>query len=179
VRGDDAIVSARLELRPLADEDAEAMIELLRDPGLYAFIGGAPPTLDELRARYRRLSEGRSPDGREEWRNWIVRARGDGRAIGTVQATIVDGGQRAEIAWVIGLPWQGQGFASEAARALVTWLEARGVTSITANIHPDHQASATVAARAGLVPTNEVVDGERVWRRDAAEARPGFAHGDR
>ena len=85
--------------------------------------------------------------------------------MGTVQATITDDGRAAEIAWVIGVAWQGQGLASEAAGGLVAWLEAGGVRTITAYVHPDHHASATVAARAGLSPTGEEHDGERVWRR--------------
>jgi RimJ/RimL family protein N-acetyltransferase len=86
--------------------------------------------------------------------------------VGTVQATLRIGGGQAEIAWVVGQRWQGQGYATEAARALVGWLDARGVTTITAHIHPGHHASATVAARAGLRPTAEISGGERVWRRE-------------
>jgi RimJ/RimL family protein N-acetyltransferase len=51
--------------------------------------------------------------------------------------------------------WQGHGIASEAARAVVGWLERRGVAIITAHIHPDHHAAAAVATRAGLRPTGE------------------------
>jgi RimJ/RimL family protein N-acetyltransferase len=161
----EAIRSDRLELRPLSVADAVEMSEVLADTQLYEFIGGGPPAPEELRDRYRRLVAGRSADGREEWRNWIVRTRSDGRAIGTVQATITGDRQRASIAWVIGVRWQGQGFATEAARALIGWLDGQRVRSITATIHPDHAASAAVAARAGLVQTDELVDGERVWRR--------------
>ena len=168
----DVIRSVRLELHPLTETDADEMVDVLANPRLYEFIGGRPPPLDQLRDRYRRLSTGRSAVGREEWRNWIVRTREDGRAIGTVQATITDDRQRASIAWVIGVPWQGQGFASEAARALVAWVDVQHVPSITANIHPDHMASAGVAARAGLVPTDELVDGELVWRRSQPNRNP-------
>jgi len=34
---------------------------------------------------------------------------------------------------------------------------------VVAYIHPKHHASAAVAARAGLLPT-EIDEGERVWR---------------
>ena len=34
---------------------------------------------------------------------------------------------------------------------------------VVAYIHPEHHASAAVAARAGLLPT-EIDEGERVWR---------------
>ena len=160
----DAIQSERLDLQRLQVADADEMVAVLNDPRLYEFIGGAPPTATALRERYLRLSEGRSEDRTEAWRNWIVRIRADGATIGTVQATIVDSGRRAAIAWVIGMPWQGRGYATEAAAALVDWLIDRGVRSIDAAIHPAHAASATVARRIGLEPTDEQVDGERVWR---------------
>ena len=68
------------------------------------------------------------------------------------------------LSWVIGVEWQNQGFASEAARALVDWLGHQGADEIVAHVHPGHQASAAVAARAGLHPTDELADGEQVWR---------------
>lgn len=161
----DRIRSARLSLVPLAVADADEMVGVLSGAALYTFTGGSPPSLGELRAHYARLATGRSPDGREEWRNWIVRREPDRAAVGYVQATIVDGGARAEIAWVVGLRWQRQGFAAEAVRALVAWLDARGVTVIQAHIHPDHVASAIVARRVGLVPTGQSDDGEQLWLR--------------
>lgn len=158
------IVTRRLSLDPLRPEDADEMVDVLSDERLYSFIGGHPPSLDSLRAQYRGMVVGRSPDRREEWLNWIVRRRSDGRAVGTVQATIDDDGRRADIAWIIGRKWQGQGIASEAARALVIWLDERGVVAITAHIHPDHAASAAVAARAGLSRSGDLEAGEEIWR---------------
>jgi RimJ/RimL family protein N-acetyltransferase len=141
------------------------MAGVLADPALYGFIGGRPPTASELAERYRIQVEGRSADGREAWRNWIVRERSSGVATGFVQATIAANGSDAEIAWLIGVPWQGRGYATEAARALVVWLTGTGVGTIVAHVHPDHRASAVVAERAGLEPTDVLVDGERTWRR--------------
>ena len=164
-RGSAPIESDRLALVELDLDDAVEMAGVLADDALYAFTGGRPPTVATLRKTYARLSRGHSADGRQEWRNWIVRIRTDKRAIGTVQATIVDAGRTASIAWIIGTAWQGQGFATEAAQAVVRWLDAHGVSTIRASIHPDHAASAAVAARAGLHPTDEIIDGERVWSR--------------
>jgi RimJ/RimL family protein N-acetyltransferase len=151
------------------------MVGVLGGDALYAFTGGAPPGLDELRARYAGQVAGRSPDGRKEWRNWILRRQPGGQAVGYVQATITGEGRRAEIAWVVGLEWQGQGYATEAARALVSWLDSRGAQIIHAHIHPGHAASAAVASRAGLRPSGVVEDGEQLWLRDrrAAGPRPG------
>lgn len=106
---------------PLSVADADEMAGVLAGDELYAFTGGSPPALDELRARCARQVVGRSPDGSEEWHNWIIR----GQADGYVQATVTDEGRRAEIAWVVGLHRQGQGYASEAARAAADRLRAR------------------------------------------------------
>ena len=161
----DEIRSGRLSLTPLVVSDADEMVGVLSGAALYTFTGGSPPSLGELRARYARLAAGRSPDGHEEWRNWIIRREPDRAAVGYVQATISGGGTRAEIAWVVGLSWQRQGFAAEAVWALAAWLDARGVTAIQAHIHPDHAASAAVARRAGLAPTGQTDDGEQLWLR--------------
>ena len=159
------IGTSRLRLSPLQVEDADELAGVLADERLHEFIGGRPATLPELREHYTRLVEG-SPDPSEMWRNWIVRRRADSQALGTVQATLTvrDGRHTAHVAWVIGVEWQNQGFASEAARALVDWLGHQGVDEIVAHVHPGHRASAAVAARAGLRPTDELADGEQVWR---------------
>jgi RimJ/RimL family protein N-acetyltransferase len=159
------VPAARIRLMPMAVTDAREMVEVLSGDALYAFTGGSPPGLEELRERYGRQATGHSPDGSEEWRNWIIRREPGGTAVGYVQATIVDGGTRAEIAWVVGVDWQGRGYATEAAQALVALLDSRGVMVVQAHIHPDHAASATVARRAGLLPTGHVDDGERRWQR--------------
>ena len=64
------------------------------------------------------------------------------------------------MAWVVGTPWQGQGIATEAVRALIAWLRQQSVPTVIAHIHPRHQASAAVAAAAGLTPTGQLQDGE-------------------
>jgi RimJ/RimL family protein N-acetyltransferase len=166
------IPSARLSLVPLTVTDADEMVGVLGADALYAFTGGTPPGLDELRDRYVRLTAGRSPDGSQEWHNWIVRLQRGGTAVGYVQATIADAGARAEIAWVIGVDWQGRGYATEAAGALVAWLDSRGVAAIQAHIHPDHVASAAVARRAGLLPTGHFDDGEQLWQCGRPSGEP-------
>jgi RimJ/RimL family protein N-acetyltransferase len=141
------------------------MAPLLNDPALHRYIGGRPPTRGELRARYRRQSAGRSPDGREAWLNWVVRHRASARAVGIVQATLRRDGEHvtAELAWVIASRYQHRGCASEAALGMATWLSRQGVQRLVAHVHPEHQASMRVAERLGLAPTEVVVNGEIRW----------------
>ncbi|MDP4503962.1 GNAT family N-acetyltransferase [Nonomuraea turcica] len=154
----DTIETPILILLPLRPEYADEMAVVLSDPKLHTFTGGAPLTAPELRARYERLAAG--PPG---WCNWVVWSREEESLVGYVQATIDEG--TAEIAWVIGTPWQGRGLATASAKALVEWLMKQGIRTIIAHIHPDHAASAAVATSAGLRPTERWHDGEVRWER--------------
>ncbi|SDJ50728.1 Protein N-acetyltransferase, RimJ/RimL family [Nonomuraea maritima] len=154
----DAIETPLLTLVPLDPEHADEMAAALSDPALHTYIGGAPLTASELRQRYERLVAG--PPG---WRNWVIRLRADDRLVGYVQATVE--GRTAEVAWVVGTPWQGRGLAVAAAKALVDRLLDEGIETVVAHIHPDHAASAAVASAAGLSPTDRWHDGEIRWER--------------
>ena len=159
------IVTERLRLTPLVVGDADELIAVYDDTRMYEFTGGRPPSLDQLRERYRRLVVGRSADGSQQWLNWVVRLVAGEVSVGVMQATVVDAGSAADVAWEVGVPWQGRGIASEAASAVVDWLIGQGVRTIRAYVHPEHDASSHVAARAGLSPTADLVDGETMWRR--------------
>ncbi len=162
----EAIATGRLDLLPLLVEHADEMAAVLSDPALHAFTGGTPDSPQALRSRYQRITAG-APDPAVSWLNWVVRLRDEDRLTGTVQATVSPsgGGLVAEIAWVVGTAWQGRGIATEAARGLVDWLSRQPIHAVVAHIHPEHQASAAVAAAAGLSPTGEWQDGEIRWRR--------------
>ncbi len=142
------------------------MVEVLADPRLYAFTGGTPPDRDALRARYERQVIGHSARRLGDVAQLDHPLASVRHPVGFVQATITDETRIADIAWLVGVSWQGQGIAVEAATAMVGWLERTGVGTITAHVHPEHAASAAVASRVGLVPTDEMDDGERVWRLD-------------
>jgi RimJ/RimL family protein N-acetyltransferase len=164
------ITTARLDLVPLRVEHAAEMAAALSDPALHTFIGGAPATAEELHERYGKMVKG-SPDPHESWLNWVISLRSEDRLTGYVQATVAPRARRvlyAEIAWVVGTPWQGRGIATEAARGLVGWLSGKPIDVVVAHVHPRHDASAAVATAAGLTPTDEEHDGEILWRRDLA-----------
>jgi RimJ/RimL family protein N-acetyltransferase len=158
------IRTGRLVLLPLRVSHASEMAAVLADPDLYAFTGGSPLVTRALRSRYERLVAG-SPDPAVSWCNWVIQVRERRCLAGTVQATITGTatGRTAEVAWVVGLRWQGQGIATEAARALVAWLGTQSVRTVIAHIHPRHRASAAVAAAAGLAPTSHRQAGEIRW----------------
>jgi RimJ/RimL family protein N-acetyltransferase len=140
---------------------------------LYGFTGGEPPSVEQLTERYRRQVAGPGHPG-EYWLNWVISL--NGVLVGYVQATVT--GDVAEIAWVVGANWQGQGIAKEAATGLAAWLRhsrreverqeaassAAGELRIVAHVHPGHAASQAVARAVGLKATGELDDdGEELW----------------
>ncbi|KAD3633166.1 GNAT family N-acetyltransferase [Arthrobacter yangruifuii] len=156
------ITTDRLTLDPLGVHHAAEMVPVLAGTEIYRYIGGQAPTKEMLQARYAAQTVGGSPDGSEAWLNWIIREQG--QAIGFVQATAAADGSTSDVAWVIGEAFQGRGAATDAARAMLSWLRSRGIGRITASIHPDNLASAAVARRLGLLPTGSFDDdGEELW----------------
>ena len=161
------MTTRRLTLEPLQVEHADEMVPVLASAALYEFTGGAPPDIAGLAKRYRSQVAG-SGDPGEEWRNWIIRSISGGEAVGFVQADIVDA--EAELAWLVGVEHQYQGFAAEAARAMMTELEGLGIRRFTAHIHPEHLASQRVAAAVGLARAGHVDDdGEEIWANPTSE----------
>ncbi len=162
----EVISTGRLDLLPLHVEHAAEMATVLSDPALHTYIGGSPSSPQALRSRYQRLVAG-SSDPTIDWCNWVIHLRGEACLAGTVQATVSpsDGGPIAEIAWVVGTPWQGRGIATEATKGVIAWLSQQRLQTIIAHIHPDHLASAAVATAGGLTPTDEWHEGEVRWTR--------------
>ncbi|MCS4277371.1 RimJ/RimL family protein N-acetyltransferase [Mycetocola sp. BIGb0189] len=161
--------TARLDAEPLTPGHADEAFTVLNSTELHRYIGGEPLAHDALTARYERLAAGSPAEISDVWANWLLRVREGGHVVGTVQATIsVDEGTAA-IAWVVGVDFQRRGFASEAARGLVGWLHAHGVTRLEAFIHPENLGSNGVARALGLERTGVFEDGEEIWRS------PGFS----
>lgn len=153
--------TGRLTLEPLEVEHADEMVSVLSNPALYDFTGGEPPTGDALVSRYRAQVAGSGRQG-EQWHNWIMRRTDTDEVIGFVQATVVDG--VADIAWLVGVEHQRQGFAVEAVLAMIAELENRSVRRFAAHIHSDHRESQRVAAAVGLEFTGALDnDGEEIW----------------
>ncbi|PFG32185.1 GNAT family N-acetyltransferase [Sanguibacter antarcticus] len=117
--------TSRLELEVVSVAHAGEAAVTFDSLDLHAFTGGVPSTRAELVERYTRFEGGRSPDGTQLWLNWMLRDRMSGELVGTVQATVEGWGgcaARADLAWVVGVRHQQNGYAQESARAVAEWL---------------------------------------------------------
>jgi RimJ/RimL family protein N-acetyltransferase len=152
------------------------MFEVLLDPAIYRYENEPPASLEWLRSRFTRLETRRSPDGREQWLNWVVRLHGT-RLVGYVQATLRPGGGAA-IAYVLGSAWWGRGIAQEAVRAMLADLEGSyGVRDFHAILKRDNLPSRRLLERLGFEPgspdahrEHDVPEDEMLMERRAGDA---------
>ncbi|MGZ5194644.1 MAG: GNAT family N-acetyltransferase, partial [Ramlibacter sp.] len=126
-----SVMAPGLTLEPQRAAHADAMFEVLADPAIYRYENEPPSSSDWLRARFTRLESRRSPDGREQWLNWVIRLSNSELA-GYVQATVHPGG-RAAIAYVLASRYWGRGLATQAVEAMIEEVGANhGVTKLSA-----------------------------------------------
>ena len=167
-----ALETAHLRLAPWSPEHLLALID-----GAERFEADAGVQLaDGLRAMF--VSDDVSPawiahlrdaPGPDPWTlGFAVVHRDEDRVIGSAAFKGAPDEQGVvEIAYGIAPSYRGRGFATEAARALVSFaLERVDVTSIRAHTKPENDASGRVLSKCGFHQVGEVVDPEDglVWR---------------
>jgi RimJ/RimL family protein N-acetyltransferase len=144
----------RLTLEPQVAAHAEEMFAVLSDPAIYEHENEPPGSVDSLRERFRKLESRCSPDGSEQWLNWIIRLRSS-EPIGFVQATVM-ADSTAVIAYVLNSKYWGHGFASDAVRAMIGELAiGYRVAGLGAILKKTNHRSLRLLERIGFRPATE------------------------
>lgn len=140
-----------LRLEPQVAEHADEMFRVLGDPLIHAFENAPPPSVEWLRWRFERLQARCSPDGQEQWLNWVIRLP-TGALIGYVQAT-VDADGRATIGYELASAHWGLGLGRAAVQAMIGELAAwHGVRHLAAVLKRGNERSRRLLARLGFTP---------------------------
>jgi len=144
-----AVKAQDLTLEPQTAAHAAEMFVVLSDPAIYEYENEPPKSVEWLRDRFTRLESRRSPDGREQWLNWVVRLRSQQLA-GYVQATVGED-RNAAIAYEMASPHWGRGLASQAVQAMIDELyERHGAQSLTALLKQRNARSLRLLQRLGF-----------------------------
>jgi [ribosomal protein S5]-alanine N-acetyltransferase len=117
------IGTVSLTLEPQLAAHAEEMFAVLSDPAIYAYENEPPPSIEWLRDRFVKLESRRSPDGQEQWLNWVIRLP-NSKLVGFAQATVRSNGGAA-IAYVLSSAYWGRGLARQAVLAMIGELAER------------------------------------------------------
>jgi RimJ/RimL family protein N-acetyltransferase len=136
------------------------MFRVLTDPVIYEYENAPPESVEWLRARFKRLESRLSPDGSEQWLNWVLRDASNA-LIGYVQATVYPG-HRAGIAYVLESASWGGGLASEAVDCMIAELADRyGVRHLSAVLKRDNGRSMRLLERKGFTLAPAALQAER------------------
>jgi RimJ/RimL family protein N-acetyltransferase len=146
------IKTARLELRPLAEDDLDAWADFLGDPDATRLLHTPEPVADRDRAaaglsRWVALFD--DPVGM-----YSLGLRETGETAGFVGFAPgeLPWGDEIELGWLLRQPFWGHGYASEAARALRPLVPGR----IVSMIRVENDASANVARKLAMTVEREV-----------------------
>ena len=132
------------------------MFAALDDERVGRYLGGPDvTTLEATVTRIESVNAGPGPDWDEEWLNWAV-LLGE-TVIGRLEATLRHDTQEtgvAEIAYVFGPRWWGNGYATEATAWMTDHLaDARRVSQWWATVDPANTASINLHERLGFAAT--------------------------
>jgi RimJ/RimL family protein N-acetyltransferase len=151
------IDTERLVLRPHTLHDFEDSLAMWSDASVTRFIGGRPFNREETWARLLRYAGHWAMLG---FGYWVIRERTTNRFVGEVGFADYQRdmdpplGNLPEAGWALSPHAHGQGYATEALRAVTLWADRRwpGATTVCM-IDPDNAASVRVAEKCGYSQT--------------------------
>jgi RimJ/RimL family protein N-acetyltransferase len=156
----------RLILRPIDESVLDAFAPFMADPEVVQFIGGQTFDRDEVERRLVAMSERFEADG---FGQFALTRRNDGRVVGrcgllvwnipawTITTRAAAEGQcEIELGWMLGREFWGNGYATEAARAVMEFSFGElGLGRLISLIAQANVASAAVAKRLGMTVEGE------------------------
>ena len=140
-----------ITLEPRAVAHAEELFAMLSEPEIYRYLDEDPPqSIDALKQKFARTESLKSPDGSEDWLNWVVRDESR-RIVGVVQTTIFPSGE-ANVAYVFGSAHWGRNLAFRAVEQMLhRVVSAFEVKSFIVTIERENERSIRLAERHGFV----------------------------
>jgi RimJ/RimL family protein N-acetyltransferase len=164
------VETERLRLRKYEDKDLADILEYSSDADFWLARNLDWSVSEEGVREYWESQRDVDPDTDPKWLDLVVELKAEGRVIGHVGIGVIRTGENRQgtIGWLLGRKYQGQGFATEAARALVTiGFDHLGLHRISARTGSDNIRSWHVMERLGMrreahFRKSHVLNGE--WR---------------
>jgi len=166
-----------LVLEPQVAAHAAEMFAVLSDPAIYEFENSPPESAAWLEQRFRKLETRVSPDGAQQWLNWVIRLP-SGALAGYVQATITREAI-AHIAYVLGSRFWRQGIGSTAVSGMLAELTTTyGVQAFVATLKTRNHRSFAFLQKLGFVRATATHSDETVMRKHSSSTMPPLPYFD-
>jgi RimJ/RimL family protein N-acetyltransferase len=149
------ITSDRLSLRPWVDDDADFLLDLESRWEVVRFLGPHPTTMTTREQARASIARRRAVDDPIHG-IWLITTAEDGRRVGNLLLKPIplsageSGTEDVEIGWHLHPDAWGNGYATEAAGAVMTDAFDRGLPRVIAVTTPENDASQAVCRRLGM-----------------------------
>ena len=157
------VETERLRLLPLGPDFADAWRALHLDASVVKYLYGPAMTAPDC---WRDLAFAIGHAHLRGFSMWAVCDRQDGRFLGRVGPWMPDGWPGLEIGWAFMPDSQGQGYATEAAKAVLDWAARHlpGAATAIHSIHPDNLPSQTLAQRLGAQQLGDATISDQLYQ---------------
>ena len=144
------IVTERLVIRRFRYDDIRDVLGFASQPSVAKVTSNRIQATEEGVRRYIKLQNSYQPFERDKVFELAIERKADGRVIGLLGLICQDYGQ-GEMGWALGVEHRGQGYATEAARALMDYgFHSLGLHRIHADTSTDNCAAWRVMERLGM-----------------------------
>lgn len=145
--------TARLRLRPLTDDDVDALVPIYTNPEITRYFSIDVPDRDAVVGVVtRRLTRSLSPG----MGSWALDLDGTVVGLGHLWPSRELPGDVPEMGWLLGREFWGRGLATEAATAVLDHGRyGLGLPVVWALVHRENAASIAVARRLGMLDVGE------------------------
>jgi RimJ/RimL family protein N-acetyltransferase len=142
------LTTERLLLRPFRESDVEPFCALMQDPEVVRFIGDRQvPTLEDC---WRSIASWLGHWVLRGYGHWAAELRESGALIGRIGVHNPAEWPGPEVAYTLGRPYWGHGYATEGARAAIDWaFGSTELPTLISLIDPANTTSIGVAQRIG------------------------------
>ncbi|MEU4692233.1 GNAT family N-acetyltransferase [Actinoplanes sp. NPDC023714] len=151
-----SLISPRLLLREWEEKDAAFVLDMYSRREVMRYLGADPQVLTDLAGAQARLTAWR--DRQDDVHTvWAVQDRQTGRLLGTAflvrllsSGTPLTRADETEVGWHLHPDAWGQGYATEAGAAVLSYAARSGIKPVLAVVNPANEASQAVCRRLGM-----------------------------
>lgn len=145
----DILDTKRCRLRETTVADVEDFYHIYAEPSITEYMEDLYDTPEQEKEYTRKYIE--NVYGFYGFGVWTVVKKDTGEVIGRAGLSYREGFEEPELGFVIGVPWQGQGYAYEVCRAVLQYgREQLGLGIIQALVEPGNQASLHLCKKLGM-----------------------------
>ena len=160
----DILQTERCLIRETTPEDVEDFFRIYSDPEITRYMENLYPEPEQEKQYIREYIE--KIYTFYEFGVWTVIQRDSGAVIGRAGFAYREGYEEPELGFIIGVPWQHQGYAEEVCRAILEYgWERLEFTRVQAMVEPGNEASLRLCEKLGFEAKETVKAGERVYVR--------------